>query len=48
MNVLLVEDEPDVAQFIAKGLTQEGFTLNIAPYGRAALERLRAGSPTTC
>ncbi len=44
MHVLLVEDEPDVAQFIAKGLTHEGFTLDIAPDGRAAQERLRAGT----
>ena len=41
MRILLVEDEPDVAQFIAKGLTHEGYALDVAPDGRAGQDCLR-------
>ncbi|RZK20360.1 MAG: response regulator transcription factor [Pedobacter sp.] len=33
MNLLLVEDEPNVVSVISRGLTEEGFTVSIAPDG---------------
>lgn len=33
MNLLLVEDEPSVVSVISRGLTEEGFTVSIAPDG---------------
>lgn len=33
MNLLLVEDEPNVVSVISRGLTDEGFTVSIAPDG---------------
>ncbi|CAH0156747.1 Transcriptional regulatory protein CusR [Pedobacter sp. Bi27] len=33
MNLLLVEDEPSVVSVILRGLTDEGFTVSIAPDG---------------
>lgn len=33
MNLLLVEDEPSVVSVISRGLTDEGFTVSIAPDG---------------
>ncbi|WP_316803884.1 response regulator transcription factor [Pedobacter nototheniae] len=33
MNLLLVEDEPNVVSVIKRGLTDEGFTVSIAPDG---------------
>jgi two-component system, OmpR family, copper resistance phosphate regulon response regulator CusR len=41
MPILLVEDEPALAQFIKKGLESEGFTIEIASDGRAGLALLR-------
>lgn len=33
MNLLLVEDEPNVVSIISRGLTEEGFKVSIAPDG---------------
>jgi two-component system copper resistance phosphate regulon response regulator CusR len=33
MNLLLVEDEPNVVSVISRGLTEEGFSVSIAPDG---------------
>jgi len=33
MNLLLVEDEPNVVSVISRGLTDEGFTVSVAPDG---------------
>ena len=33
MNILLVEDEPSVVSVLSRGLTDEGFTVSIAPDG---------------
>ncbi|KQR70612.1 response regulator transcription factor [Pedobacter sp. Leaf176] len=33
MNLLLVEDEPSVISVISRGLTDEGFTVSVAPDG---------------
>ena len=40
MRILVVEDEPKVAQFIASGLTEEQFVVDIAQDGAAALRRV--------
>ena len=40
MNLLLVEDEKRVADFIRRGLSAEGWSISVAPDGEAALELL--------
>jgi two-component system, OmpR family, copper resistance phosphate regulon response regulator CusR len=42
MHVLLVEDEPKIADFISLGLVEEGYAVDIASAGDEALEWLRA------
>lgn len=37
MRLLLVEDEPRVARFIAKGTREQGYAVDIAPDGEEAL-----------
>lgn len=44
MRVLLVEDEARVASFIAKGLTECGYTTEVVPDAYSALARLGKGS----
>jgi len=39
MHVLIVEDEPEMAQLLAKGLREEQFEITLARDGRSALER---------
>jgi DNA-binding response OmpR family regulator len=39
MRILVVEDEPDLATAIAAGLRQNGYAIDIAPDGAAALDR---------
>jgi len=41
MHVLVVEDEPKIAAFIQRGLTEEGYAVDIAADGVIALERLK-------
>lgn len=40
MRLLVVEDEPDLAEAIAKGLRREGYAVDVALDGAAALDRL--------
>jgi len=40
MRVLVVEDEPDLAQAIAVGLRREGYAVDLAPDGGEAIEKL--------
>ncbi|MFJ3970897.1 response regulator transcription factor [Streptomyces parvus] len=44
MRVLVVEDEEFLAEMIAEGLRRDAVAVDIAPDGRAALERLRFGA----
>jgi DNA-binding response OmpR family regulator len=39
MHVLIVEDEPEMAQLLAKGLREEQFDISVANDGRSALEK---------
>lgn len=41
MRILLVEDEPKLASFVQKGLTEESFLVDVAGDGEDALERAR-------
>ncbi|OPY70499.1 MAG: Response regulator MprA [Syntrophorhabdaceae bacterium PtaU1.Bin034] len=41
MEVLLVEDESKVVDFISKGLEEEGYTVSVAYNGRQGLDMLR-------
>jgi two-component system OmpR family response regulator len=43
VNVLLVEDDPTIADFVAKGLKEAGFAVDHAPDGRDGLARALAG-----
>lgn len=45
MNILLVEDDARVARFIAKGLTAEGYSCDIAGASGQAWEFLRISPP---
>lgn len=44
MRILLVEDEPRVAHFIAKGLREQSFAVDLAPDGEAALYQISINS----
>jgi DNA-binding response OmpR family regulator len=44
-NVLIIEDEPDVADFIKSGLLQSGFQTEIALTGREGLDSARSAAP---
>ena len=46
MHVLIVEDEPEMAQLLAKGLREEQFEISLARDGRTALEK-SADTPLT-
>jgi len=37
-NILLVEDEHNVASFVLRGLTEEGYTVSLAPDGNTGLD----------
>lgn len=39
MRLLVVEDEPDAARFLAKGLRKQAFAVDTAENGRAGLEK---------
>jgi two-component system copper resistance phosphate regulon response regulator CusR len=43
VNILVVEDEPKTAAFLARGLTEAGFAVDTAATGDAGLARARAG-----
>ena len=38
MKVLLIEDEPSVAEIIKKGLTESGYSISVAPDGNMGLD----------
>jgi DNA-binding response OmpR family regulator len=40
MRIIVVEDEPQIAKYIAKALTQEGFAVDIATSGAQLLEAI--------
>jgi DNA-binding response OmpR family regulator len=42
MDVLIIEDEAKVVEFINKGLEEEGYTVAVAVNGRQALDLLRS------
>jgi DNA-binding response OmpR family regulator len=44
VRILIVEDEPLIARFVARGLRSEGYTVAIATDGEGAVERLAGGS----
>ncbi|HEV7722903.1 MAG TPA: response regulator transcription factor [Iamia sp.] len=41
MRLLVVEDEVDLAEALARGLRREGYAVDVAHDGRSAVERLR-------
>jgi DNA-binding response OmpR family regulator len=43
LNILLVEDEPSIAGMLSKGLSEEGYTVSIAPDGNIGF-RMAAGN----
>jgi DNA-binding response OmpR family regulator len=45
MRILVVEDERKVASFIRQGLQEEGYAVEVAPDGAAALELILEGPP---
>jgi DNA-binding response OmpR family regulator len=44
-RILLVEDEPDIAEILQYNLEKEGFEVDVEPRGDSALERIRASAP---
>ena len=44
-RILLVEDEPDIAEILQYNLEKEGFAVEVESRGDAALERIRAAVP---
>jgi DNA-binding response OmpR family regulator len=45
MRILVVEDEHKVASFIRQGLEEEGYAVDVAPDGAAAVELALGGTP---
>lgn len=45
MNILLVEDDLDLAAGLVKALRREGFTVNHVPYGREAVLSVKTEAP---
>ena len=45
MRILIVEDEPALAESVQYSLSREGFDVEVAADGEKALERFRASSP---
>jgi two-component system, OmpR family, copper resistance phosphate regulon response regulator CusR len=43
LRILVVEDEPDIADFLARGLREEGFTVEQAADGDSAWHALKTG-----
>lgn len=44
MRLLVVEDEPDAARFLAKGLRKQAFAVDTAENGRSGLEKAHVNS----
>jgi len=47
-NILVLEDDPDIARLICVSLTEYGFRCEHASTGRALLERAQRGTPELC
>src|SRR5213080_2131238 len=45
MRILIVEDEPALAESVQYSLSREGFDVEVASDGEKALERFRTSSP---
>jgi two-component system, OmpR family, response regulator len=45
VRILVIEDEPRILSFLVRGLEAEGFAVDFAVHGAAALERARASPP---
>jgi two-component system OmpR family response regulator len=45
MRILVVEDDPTLAAFVAKGLEEAGYAVDIAPDGRRGLDVAAANRP---
>ena len=45
MKVFVVEDEQRISQFLKKGLTEKGYSVDVAGDADAALERIATASP---
>ena len=45
MKVFVVEDEQRISQFLKKGLTEKGYSVDVAGDADAALERIAAAAP---
>src|SRR5262245_18243740 len=45
MRLLLAEDDRKLASFIRQGLEEEGYAVDVAPDGAAALDLLLGGPP---
>jgi two-component system, OmpR family, response regulator RegX3 len=45
VKILVVEDEPALAESVKYSLEREGFGVEVAPDGEKALERFRSGQP---
>src|SRR5438094_9933490 len=43
MRILVIEDEPRILAFLARGLEAEGFSVDGAPDGRAGIARAARG-----
>jgi DNA-binding response OmpR family regulator len=41
VRILVVDDEPDLAEAVARGLRRDGYAVDVAPSGGEALDRLR-------
>lgn len=44
-HILIIEDEESILQFLRRGLTYEGYTVETAPDGQAGLEKARERYP---
>ena len=45
MRILVVEDDPTLAEFVAKGLREAGYVVDVAPDGRVGLDRASSERP---
>lgn len=43
-RILIIEDDPDIAQFVSQGLTEEGYEVEVASTGTEGLDRATKGS----
>jgi len=47
-RILVIEDEPQIADLLRRGLIYEGYTVEVAPDGEAGLAAARDRQPGTC